>query len=322
MQWRWSTAIPTCNDSGDEPQPSQLHSWLVWRMQFTEETGSWRFWNRFLPYIYGDPQEWKQQNIVEAFAKIKRIEIDVEPGHMISECPVCHDGMYVYLPAPKDSSRPIQKAWCLCEIVEYFAKKREQYKFFTSAFQPARLSEIIDTGNSSVNAAKKLAKGFIFNPNKWMMLYGQKGLGKTHMLRAIATSFGPGLCFYITCADLINEIMKRTGDRTVGEYIQMIQTTPLLLIDDVGAAWLKNSNDGNLSYAMSKLLDIVDFRYGNQDYYPLVVTTNETPEGFRANWGILGDRLIDKLNLIIPFEGESFRQSEQRTRRNDGNQTG
>ena len=76
MQWRWSTAIPTCNDSGDEPQPSQLHSWLVWRMQFTEETGSWRFWNRFLPYIYGDPQEWKRQNIVEAFAKIKRIEID------------------------------------------------------------------------------------------------------------------------------------------------------------------------------------------------------------------------------------------------------
>ena len=166
------------------------------------------------------------------------------------------------------------------------------------------------------------ARSFSLDPKQWLILSGPVGIGKTHLLRAVGSSYGP-IALYLNTRDFVQTILSKVQDpnNTPGgsleDYIFTISNTPILLLDDLGAEHIKNAN----SFAMSQLLSIIDYRYQNPGLFPTMITTNQTREDFSTGlWERLGDRLTDQKHKFIEINVPSYRQSSYR-REEVGNST-
>ncbi|MDD5170950.1 MAG: DnaA/Hda family protein, partial [Syntrophales bacterium] len=73
-----------------------------------------------------------------------------------------------------------------------------------------------------------------YNP---LFLYGQSGLGKTHLMQAIANhvvATNPGLqCVYLTSEQFTNELIDSIHHKTTNEFKQKYRNVDILLIDDI-----------------------------------------------------------------------------------------
>jgi len=78
------------------------------------------------------------------------------------------------------------------------------------------------------------APGKVYNP---LFIYGDTGLGKTHLMQAIAHETlerNPSTRItYVAAEQFMNELISSIGDRTVVEFRRRYREVDLLLIDDV-----------------------------------------------------------------------------------------
>jgi DNA replication protein DnaC len=277
----------------------------------TSNPGKSTWWDKFIPHIGDEPYwKWTRDQVIEAFCKIKGIQND-------GICPQCGDAQRITV---KEGDQSWQM-WCLCSLTTKIASNAARHREDQSMFVPARLKDfntapIDHHENTTLKAAYIEAKNFMLDPQSWLILSGSKGLGKTHLLRAIAGSYGIGIALFVTGDDLADKIMELTGSRdhedTLSAYIRFLQHVPILLIDDVSTK--RQKTDGiKLPYILDKIKSVIDFRYRNRIEYPLALTTNESQQALRTDeWGILGDRIADDVNIFVPMVGQSYRQSEFR----------
>lgn len=85
------------------------------------------------------------------------------------------------------------------------------------------------------NAAKTIAKnpGSDYNP---FFVYGDSGLGKTHIIKAIGNYIKENkkkTVYYSTANQLMNEYVKSLENKTVSEFRENIVKKDVLLIDDI-----------------------------------------------------------------------------------------
>jgi chromosomal replication initiator protein len=78
------------------------------------------------------------------------------------------------------------------------------------------------------------APGKVYNP---LFIYGETGLGKTHLIQAIAhdtleRSSGTRIT-YVAAEQFMNELISAIGERTVPDFRRRYREADLLLIDDV-----------------------------------------------------------------------------------------
>lgn len=157
---------------------------------------------------------------------------------------------------------------------------------------------------AALAAARAYAEGFAqqLRTGRSLMLLGTVGTGKTHVACAILQALMPMHCGrYLTVSDLIDtirETWRRDSERSHAKVLHELATTPLLVLDEMGAQY---GSDGE----QTTLFQVIDRRY--RERRPMVVVANLNPANLKT---VIGERSYDRLReiaTVIPFEWESHR---------------
>lgn len=194
---------------------------------------------------------------------------------------------------------------CLCAI----HKEAERLRISTAGLRvliPSKsLDDLQPIGSPQdkliLSETKKEIGKWMANPQSaWVTLIGSVGTGKTHILAAIARSFGVW-ALYLTTGDLETLIFKSLHEETLEYVIDAIRRHPILLIDDLGS-------EHGADFVRANLRKIVDFRYMMWPEFPTVVATNLFEPALRSYDPRIADRILDA-NVVIRAEltGPSWR---------------
>lgn len=113
---------------------------------------------------------------------------------------------------------------------------------------------------------------------KWLVLLGIHGCGKTHLAAAMANyRLQRGLpTLFIVTPDLLDALRSTFGNDTSGSYDKVfyeVRSTPFLILDDFG-------QQSSTAWAKEKLYQVLNYRYNAQ--LPTVITSNQTLETMDA----------------------------------------
>ncbi|MBI4494572.1 MAG: ATP-binding protein, partial [Chloroflexi bacterium] len=161
---------------------------------------------------------------------------------------------------------------------------------------------------AALREARRLARAFAEAPNGWLILHGESARGKTHLAAAIANfreSKGQDT-FFVTAPDLLDHLRATYApDSKVGydEVFEAIRSTPLLVLDDLGA-------HSSTPWAEEKLYQLLNYRYNAR--LPTVITTDCLEEQEPR----LYSRMVDPaVSRVCPLDVPPFRGSERPTTR-------
>jgi DNA replication protein DnaC len=160
---------------------------------------------------------------------------------------------------------------------------------------------------------EELATGEFIRRHDNLVLAGQSGVGKSHLVQAVghqACALGWRVR-YITSADLLTDLRAPLADQTLPERVRYYARFDLLIIDEFGFDRLERQE---APQAASLLYKVIDAR--NQQHSTALVTNID----FKA-WGdYLGDpplamALLDRVvdgAIILKIAGKSFRAHRAR----------
>ena len=141
-------------------------------------------------------------------------------------------------------------------------------------------------------AAQAVAQhpGGTYNP---LFIYGGVGLGKTHLLHAIANSIRAkwqnARITYVTCEHFTNDYVNAVRSGKVKEFREKYRNTDLLLMDDIQFITGKEGTQEEFFHTFNAL---------HQDNKQLVITSDRSPKSIaglekrlqsRLEWGMLVD---------------------------------
>lgn len=166
-----------------------------------------------------------------------------------------------------------QRAQELCKLSNLETLAR--YTFDRFVPEGHRLSP---ENRRNLHRAFELAREFATHLQGWLILVGSYGCGKTHLAAAIANeriAHGhPAL--FVNVPDLLDHLratFSPTSTVTYDERFEMVRTTPLLILDDLGT-------ENATAWAREKLYQILNYRYSAR--LPTVITTNRRLEEIDA----------------------------------------
>lgn len=133
-------------------------------------------------------------------------------------------------------------------------------------------------------------------PQGWLVLFGNYGVGKTHLAAAIANHAlrRQIQVLFAIVPDLLDHLRSTFGPSSEVEYddrFEMIRTVPLLVLDDLGT-------ENTTPWAREKLFQIMNYRYN--DALPTVITSNRKPEDIDPRiFSRMSDRALCEEHIII-----------------------
>ena len=215
-------------------------------------------------------------------------------------CPICKDMGFTLLDVPLGDPDFGKAVPCTCRGDE-IAQRRlrrlhnlsnltglENHTFDNFIAEPSHLPP---EQSYSLNQAFKSCRYFAEDPEGWLLITGTYGCGKTHLAAAIANAVlaaGESVLFQVV-PDLLDHLRATFGpysDVPYDELFEQIRTTPLLILDDLGA-------QSSSPWAQEKLFQLFNHRYNAQ--LPTVITTNQRLENLDPR---LRSRLQD-VQLVI-----------------------
>jgi DNA replication protein DnaC len=172
---------------------------------------------------------------------------------------------------------------------------------------------------------EELASGEFIRRGDNLVLAGQSGVGKSHIMSAI----GQQSCVlgwrvrYTTSADLLVDLRSSLADQTLPGRVRYYANFDLLIIDEFGFDRLERTE---APQAASLLYKVIDARSGARRTSTALITNID----FKA-WGeYLGDpplamALVDRLvdgAIILRIAGKSYRAHRARDENNSPRSTG
>jgi DNA replication protein DnaC len=155
----------------------------------------------------------------------------------------------------------------------------------------------------NLRGAYEEAQRYAENPQRWLILLGGYGCGKTHLAAAIANRVmerGQAVLF-VTVPDLLDYLRATYSPNSPVRYderFDQVRNAPLLVLDDLGT---QNATQ----WAMEKLFQILNYRYNAK--LPTVVTSNYQPEEIDLR---IRSRLFDPdVATIVTILAPDFRRS-------------
>jgi DNA replication protein DnaC len=161
---------------------------------------------------------------------------------------------------------------------------------------------------------EELATGAFIRRHDNLVLVGQSGVGKSHLIQAL----GVNACVhgyrvrYTTSAALLTDLTASLADKTLPQRLRRYTRRPeLLIIDEFGFDRIERSE---CAQAASLLYKVIDLRYRQQS---TALVTNVDFDGWAEYLGdaplAMGfmDRLVDGA-IILKIEGRSYRAHRAR----------
>ncbi|MBK8136668.1 MAG: ATP-binding protein [Chloroflexi bacterium] len=160
--------------------------------------------------------------------------------------------------------------------------------------------------NSGLNAEERTnlvnvanaAHAYSQNPgNRWLVIAGAAGSGKTHLAAAIGNARqerGDEVVF-MTVSDLLDDLrttFNPGASSTFDQRFQKVKNVGLLILDDLGAG-------GQSEWAREKLFQLIDYRYVSRR--PTVFTLSELDRlSERIKVRLLDERLCVRFEIVAP----------------------
>lgn len=161
--------------------------------------------------------------------------------------------------------------------------------------------------------ARDLSMKFVDNEFEETTLFfqGAPGIGKTHLSYCIANACkeqGQAVLF-LDCPSLMTIIRgtyNKYSNLSQEQFMKFVQEIDLLILDDIGAEYVKQDPNGLESWAADIIFQIVNSRQGKRNVY----TTNYTGDELLQKYGMLSSRIISRLMSnakVIKVEGNDYR---------------
>jgi len=154
-------------------------------------------------------------------------------------------------------------------------------------------SFVIGSSNRFAHAAALAvaeAPAQAYNP---LFIYGHTGLGKTHLLHAVAnfvTDHGGGLtCRYVTSETFMNDFINSLRDKRIEGFKQRYRTYDVLLIDDVQFFEHKERIQEEFFHTFNSLYEAGSQIVMSSDRPPRDIATLEERLRSRFEWGLITD---------------------------------
>ncbi len=154
-------------------------------------------------------------------------------------------------------------------------------------------SFVIGSSNRFAHAAALAvaeAPAQAYNP---LFIYGHTGLGKTHLLHAVAnfvTDHGGGLtCRYVTSETFMNDFINSLRDKRIEGFKQRYRTYDVLLIDDVQFFEHKERIQEEFFHTFNSLYEAGRQIIMSSDRPPRDIATLEERLRSRFEWGLITD---------------------------------
>jgi len=151
---------------------------------------------------------------------------------------------------------------------------------------------------ATVRGAFERCKTFAQTPEKWLLLTGTYGCGKTHLAAAIANEClaqGKPVLFLNTpdLLDYLRASFAPSSDTSYNERFEEIRTAPILILDDLGT-------ESPTNWATEKLYQILNYRYNAR--LPTVITTNKDLKDIdqRVASRLSDAEIVSTLNVLAP----------------------
>ena len=195
------------------------------------------------------------------------------------DCPFCHGLGYLREDVAPGHVNFGKLVPCVCQLEHMAAEHADQLRRDSHIDQLAAktFENFLPDGVSpdpavraTVRRAYENSRAFAANPDKWLLLGGTYGCGKTHLAAAIANqciAAGHAVLF-LNVPDLLDRL--RAGfapgaDDSYADRFGEICNAPILILDDLGT-------ESPTAWAVEKLYQILNYRYNAK--LPTVITTN------------------------------------------------
>ncbi len=163
-----------------------------------------------------------------------------------------------------------------------------------------------DGQRRSIEAARTAAKNFAADPDGWLTLFGETGVGKTHLAVAIAAEqLEKGKSIFFARVPELLDYLRYTfspdSPVTYDRLFEDVKTAPLLILDDLG-------QEHSSPWASEKLYQIVVHRHDAR--LPTVVTSMVD---FTKEHGPMGSRVQDtSVALVCRIDAPDYRNKAAR----------
>ena len=169
---------------------------------------------------------------------------------------------------------------------------------------------------ASLEAAYQAAKNFAADPDGWLVLFGDTGVGKTHLAVAIASErLKTGTAVFFSFVPELMDYLRYTFDPespvTPNNFFEDIKNAELLVLDDLG-------QERSSPWANDKLYQIIVHRHNARQ--PTVITSMLD---FANDTGPVGSRVQDpSVGQLIRIDARDFRNKKRSPRRQGSRSSG
>lgn len=174
-----------------------------------------------------------------------------------------------------------------------------------------------ETDNKDLQRVKAICQRYAENFSKEnpvdLLLIGSYGTGKSHLAYSITRKLVEKKIssIFISVPKLLTKIKSTynpKSEHTEIDLLNIIEKVDCLVLDDIGAEQTKKEKDQGVSWAVTKLFEIIDGRSGKHTIY----TTNyEIEELQKALGGRNFSRMMDGVHPVKMY-GEDYRLKDFR----------
>ena len=172
-------------------------------------------------------------------------------------------------------------------------KKSDQTLAIDSDYEFTFDTYIVGSSNKFAHAAALAVAANPAGAYNPLFIYGNSGLGKTHLLYAICNDIkksNPDKTFlYIKGDDFTNELIESIRKNTTSEFHQKYRKTDILLVDDIQFIAGKDSTQEEFFHTFNSLYEAKKQIVLTSDRPPKEIQTLEDRLRTRFEWGLIAD---------------------------------
>lgn len=198
---------------------------------------------------------------------------------------------------------------CLC-VLNSQTQSRKEILVKASNLHERKLFEDYDLSlNPNCKDGFDVSKKWVTETTTPMVvLYGQAGVGKTHL--AVASAWGKlGLgkpTLFYTASELIRELQAGVGSHELENIIGKVKSAQNLILDDLGREY-------STDWTSAIFHEIIDYRYNNSISLNTLITTNHSFAELEKIIGVPAvSRFTDIIaSTVVVMDGKDVRMAKR-----------